>query len=109
MSRRRIGQEKFGFAVDRGQHSSLDELARLVDWAPIDQALCVISCSAKGEPAWPPMGPVQGDAAVDLVRSFGRQARRGAGRQGVNGGVKTGHAALGGRFTWLNSQWKLCA
>ena len=40
MSRRRIGQEKFGFAVDRGQHSSLDELAKLIDWVPIDQALC---------------------------------------------------------------------
>ncbi|MER8569996.1 transposase, partial [Mesorhizobium sp. M1305] len=43
-----------GFAVDRGQHSSLDALARLIDWVPIDQALCVVSCSAKGEPAWPP-------------------------------------------------------
>src|SRR5260221_12530233 len=53
MSRRRIGQEKFGFAVDRGPHSSLDALARLIDWVPVDQALCVISCSAKGEPAWP--------------------------------------------------------
>lgn len=46
MSLRRIGQEKFGFAVDRGQHSSLDELAGLIDWAPVDQALGVISCSA---------------------------------------------------------------
>ncbi|WP_376742292.1 IS5 family transposase [Ensifer canadensis] len=55
MSRRRIGQEKFGFAVDRGQHSSLDALAKVIDWVPIDQALGVISCSAKGEPAWPPM------------------------------------------------------
>ncbi|WP_234705636.1 transposase [Sinorhizobium meliloti] len=55
MGRRRIGQEKFGFAVDRGQHSSLDALAKLIDWVPIDQALSVISCSAKGEPAWPPM------------------------------------------------------
>ncbi|WP_258598070.1 transposase [Mesorhizobium sp. AR07] len=54
MTRRRIGQEKFGFAVDRGQHSSLDALARLIDWVPIDQALCGISCSSKGEPAWPP-------------------------------------------------------
>ncbi len=49
MSRRRIGQEKFGFAVDRGQHSSLDALAKVIDWVPIDQALGVISCSAKGE------------------------------------------------------------
>ena len=55
MSRRRIGQEQFGFAVDRVQHSSLDALAKLIDWVPIDQAFGVISCSAKGEPAWPPM------------------------------------------------------
>ena len=55
MSRRRIGQEKFGFAVDRGQHSSLEELAGLIDWTPVDRSLGVISCSAKGEPAWPPM------------------------------------------------------
>ncbi|MVA56849.1 transposase [Agrobacterium vitis] len=54
MSRRRIGQEKFGFAVDPGQHSSLDALAKVIDWVEIDQALGVISCSAKGEPAWPP-------------------------------------------------------
>jgi len=55
MGRRRIGQEKFGFAADRSRHSSLDELVRLIDFAPIDQALGVISCSAKGEPAWPPL------------------------------------------------------
>ncbi|RVI93357.1 IS5 family transposase [Sinorhizobium meliloti] len=55
MGRRRIGQEKFGFAVDRGQHSSLDELARLIDWVPIERHLAVISCAAKGEPAWPPL------------------------------------------------------
>lgn len=51
MGRGRNGQEKFGFAVERGQHSSLDALAKLIDWVPIDQALGVISCSAKGEPA----------------------------------------------------------
>ena len=55
MSRRRIGQEEFGFAVDRAQRSSLDELAQLIDWSPIDRALGVISCAAKGEAAWPPL------------------------------------------------------
>lgn len=55
MSRRRIGQEAFGFAVGRTATSSLDELARLIDWGPVDQALLVISCAAKGEPAWPPL------------------------------------------------------
>ena len=55
MSRRRIGQEAFGFAVDRHVASSLDDLAGLIDWTPVDQALAVISCAARGEPAWPPL------------------------------------------------------
>ena len=55
MARRRIGQEKLGFAGDRGRHSSLDELAKLIDWIPIERHLSVISCAAKGEPAWPPL------------------------------------------------------
>ncbi|PWE52002.1 IS5/IS1182 family transposase, partial [Metarhizobium album] len=55
MSRRQIGQEAFGFAVDRSGTSSLDGLADLIDRAPVDQALVVISCAARGEPAWPPL------------------------------------------------------
>ncbi|MEJ0050897.1 MAG: IS5 family transposase [Methylovirgula sp.] len=55
MARRRIGQERFGFATDRDQRSSLDDLVELIDWTPIDCALRVISCAAKGEPAWPPL------------------------------------------------------
>ncbi|MCF3639649.1 transposase [Rhizobium sp. TRM95111] len=55
MSRRRIGQEAFGFAVGRRVASSLDDLAGLIDWAAVDQALVGISCAAKGEPAWPPL------------------------------------------------------
>ena len=55
MGRRRIGQEKFGFAIERGQDLSLDELSKLIDWVPIDRALGVISCAARGEPAWPPL------------------------------------------------------
>lgn len=39
MSRRRIGQEQFGFVVDRVHHPSLDALAILLDWVPIEQAL----------------------------------------------------------------------
>ena len=39
MSRRRIGQEAFGFADDRGSSSSLDDLSRLIDWGPVDEAL----------------------------------------------------------------------
>lgn len=55
MSRRRIGQEAFGFAVDGSVTSSLDDLAGLIEWVPVDQALRVISCAARGEPAWPPL------------------------------------------------------
>lgn len=56
MSRRRIGQANFGFAVDGGErHSSLDDLCGLIDWMPIEHRLAVISCAAKGEPAWPPL------------------------------------------------------
>ena len=32
MSRRRIGQESFGFGDRRGRQSSLDELETLIDW-----------------------------------------------------------------------------
>ena len=54
MSRRRIGQERFGFASNSSKQSSLDELTKLIDWTPIDRSLEVISCAARGEPAWPP-------------------------------------------------------
>ena len=82
MSRRRIGQEQFGFAVDRGQHSSLDALAKLIDWVPIDQAFGVILL-CEGRACLATNGLVQGDAAVDLVRLVRRQACRGAGRQKI--------------------------
>lgn len=55
MSRRRIGQEAFGFGSDDRGGSSLDDLLRLVDWAPVDRHLGVISNAAKGEAAWPPL------------------------------------------------------
>ena len=56
MSRRRIGQESFGFGESgRGARSSLDDLAGLLDWAPVEVALSEISSAARGEPAWPPL------------------------------------------------------
>ena len=56
MSRRRIGRETFGFGDRRGrQRTSLDELAKLIDWSRIEAQLADISSSAKGEPAWPPL------------------------------------------------------
>ena len=48
MSRRRIGQEAFGFAVDGSVSSSLDDLAGLIEWVAVDQALCVISGCRRG-------------------------------------------------------------
>ena len=55
MSRRNIGQEKFGFAIGHSRFSSLNGLLMLIDWITIDDALAGISCAAKGEPAWPPL------------------------------------------------------
>ena len=55
MSRRQIGQESFGFSECNRQHSCLDDLARLIDWAAVDERLACVSCAAKGEPAWPPL------------------------------------------------------
>ena len=55
MSRRQIGQESFGFSECTRLHSCLDDLARLIDWAAVDERLACVSCAAKGEPAWPPL------------------------------------------------------
>lgn len=56
MARRRIGQESFGFGDFRARrHSSLDDLCGLIDWAPVEHHLAVISCATKGEQAWPPL------------------------------------------------------
>lgn len=54
MGRRRLGPEASGFAVDRCASSSLVDLVRLIDWGPVDEALSVVSCASKGEPARPP-------------------------------------------------------
>ncbi len=56
MGRRRIGQERFRFVAERsGRRSCLDDLVALIDWVPVEHHLAVISCAAKGEPAWPPL------------------------------------------------------
>jgi len=56
MSRRKIGQEELMFKA-RGatSQSSLDELARLIDWTPLARELDGIHSASKGEPAWPPL------------------------------------------------------
>jgi len=55
MSRRRIGQETFGLGDGLRRQSSLDELAKLLDWVRVEAQLVDVSSSAKGEPAWPPL------------------------------------------------------
>jgi hypothetical protein len=56
MSQRWIGQEAFAFGSSGvWRRSSLDDLRDLIDWAAIERQLAVVSCSAKGEPAWPPL------------------------------------------------------
>lgn len=53
MPRRRIGQETLFEASAKG--SSLDEIARLIDWAPIEARLSVVHAAPRGEASWPPL------------------------------------------------------
>ena len=55
MAHRSIGQEGFGFCGRTRPGSSLDELAKLIDWTPIAALLDPLYSAAKGEPAWPPL------------------------------------------------------
>ena len=56
MPRRRIGQEVFRFGGESGgRASSLDELARLIDWRELDGLLVDIYAAPRGEAAWPPL------------------------------------------------------
>lgn len=55
MGRRRIGQETLRLSCQAGGVSSLDRLADLIDWTPIEVLLSDIHAAAKGEPAWPPL------------------------------------------------------
>jgi IS5 family transposase len=56
MSRRRIGQESFGFVQgERGRNGRLDAIAALIDWAPVARLIDGINAAAKGEPGWPPL------------------------------------------------------
>jgi IS5 family transposase len=53
MPRRRIGQETL--FEDPPKRSSLDEIAGLIDWAPVEAALDVVHASPRGEASWPPL------------------------------------------------------
>jgi hypothetical protein len=50
----------YGAASDRSggagaASSTLDQLATLIDWAPVEARLKDVYAAAKGEPAWPPL------------------------------------------------------
>jgi len=55
MAQRSIGQERLGFVSGSRSASSLDEIARLIDWPLIAVLLEPLYPAAKGEPAWPPL------------------------------------------------------
>ncbi|WP_257558187.1 transposase [Sphingobium sp. CFD-2] len=55
MVHRSIGQERFGFAGRMRPRSSLDELAKLIHWQPVEALLNPLYSAAKGEPAWRPL------------------------------------------------------
>ncbi len=57
MARRRIGQEALALpgSGQAGRGSTLDQLATLIDWAPVEVHLNDVYAAAKGEPAWPPL------------------------------------------------------
>ena len=57
MARRRIGQEALalsGLGI-AGRGSMLDQLATLIDCAPVEVHLKDVYAAAVGEPAWPPL------------------------------------------------------
>ena len=53
MPRRRIGQETLFEASAKG--SSLDEIAKLIEWAAIEAGLSVVHAAPRGEASWPPL------------------------------------------------------
>ena len=55
MAHRRIGQEVFRFGAKVERQTSLDEIAALIDWQPVDQVLARLYPGTKGEKAWPPL------------------------------------------------------
>ena len=55
MARRRIGQEQILARPEPRSGATLQRLAALIDWGPIDRHLIGISARSKGEPGWPPL------------------------------------------------------
>ena len=67
MSRRRIGQETFGFGDSRGRQSSLDELTKLIDWTRIEARTRRYFVISEGRACLATVGSVQGATLVGLV------------------------------------------
>jgi IS5 family transposase len=55
MARRRIGQEELLARAEPRSGGSLQRLAAMIDWTPVDRCLADISASVRGERGWPPM------------------------------------------------------
>ena len=53
MAHRQIGQE--ALFPRESRRSSLDEIAELIDWSPIEAQLSVVYAAARGEASWPPL------------------------------------------------------
>ena len=58
MPRRRIGQETMLEVPEK--RSSLEEIADLLDWAPIERRLEAIHAAPRGEASWPPLAMFHG-------------------------------------------------
>ena len=54
MAHRQIGQEQLSLSKTR-RKSSLDDLASVIDWAPVASMLGSVYAHPKGEAAWPPL------------------------------------------------------
>lgn len=54
MAHRQIGQEQFSLSKAQ-RKSSLDDLASVIEWAPVAALLGSIYAQPKGEAAWPPL------------------------------------------------------
>ena len=59
MARRRIGQESFGFGVERQRAGCLDELSCVIAWSEIDRLLGDVYASSKDELGWSPLALVK--------------------------------------------------
>jgi len=54
MAHRSIGQDCLVFLRPDRKPSSLDDIAKLIDWQPITELLAPLYAAPKGEAAWPP-------------------------------------------------------